>query len=185
MTDHAPLEMTSWADSRTAVLAQGSSTGPIVVRGDRLFAGLNELRLASQVRTLADARSLAGRSPVVKDWLEAYEENAEFDDLVITPETDVSEEFNEYFIELMSLPWVHTGRQGWELDGLVRDHATVSGAMPGGGADVIEFNLSLGELAARLREFGYRTVEVSEEVMLQFLDFPISEIRLEEGQELT
>ena len=177
-----------WASPDTAVLADLDTIGPVVARGDRLYAALSGLLAVSGVRTIADLERGAADHAVLADYLDGLHENA-YDDndepVALDGEQAIREALIEHYIDVLPLPWVHSGPTGWELDELIAHHATVSGASPGGNADWITFHLPLTTLAARLRDHGYRTVAVPARVFTQFLDVPVDALHLDDGDELT
>ena len=178
----------SWANARTAVVADTQFAGPVVERGDLLYAALVDLLQVSLVRTVGDLRAAARSSDQLEGFLEIYEENRVLDldvdegELHLDPREDVREELIDWYMEILPAPWISDGGAGWELDKLIAEFATVSGASPGGNADWIQFNIGVSELAANLRGLGFVTVSVPPRVFEQFFGFPVDGIWLDEGE---
>lgn len=181
----------TWANARTAVVTDLQLAGPVAERGDLLYAGLLDLLQVSLVRTLGDLRAAAMTNDQLEGFREMYEENRALDldveegELNLDPREDVREELIDWYTEVLPAPWIGDGGAGWELDKLIAEFATVSGASPGGNADWIRFDIGVSELAAQLRGLGFATVMVPPRVFEQFFGFPVDGIWLDEGEPLT
>lgn len=180
-----------WANERTVVVGEATFVGPVAERGDRLYAGLVNLLEVSLVRTLGDLRAGARSNDQLAWFLEGYEENRAFElevedeEVVLDPHEDVQGELIDWYVEVLPAPWIGGGGAGWEIDDLVAQYGSISGASPGGNADWVQFNIGVDELAARFRDRGFGTVRVPSRVFEQFLGFPVDGIWLDEGEPLT
>ena len=179
-----------WANERTVVVGEATFVGPVAERGDRLYAGLVNLLEVSLVKTFGDLRAGARSNEQLAWFLELYEENraveSEMEDVgaVLDPREDVQGDLIDWYAELLPAPWIGDGGAGWEIDDLVAQHGSVSGASPGGNADWMQFHIGVDELAARFRDLGFDTVRVPSRVFEQFLGFPVDGIWLDEGEPL-